>query len=87
MSWWTGKEMIKAYEKNRAQLNKRKSLKENLETNYSDSKSLKFKKVSSQELETIKSKFLKKRKKENKKNVIILITILGIMVVLVFLLF
>ncbi len=73
--WGPGKEMMKAYEKNRQQLNKRNSLKENLDFSSKSSTPINMKKVSAQELESIKQKFLEKRKKENRKSILIVFTI------------
>lgn len=74
--WGPGKEMMKAYEKNRAQLNRRESLKEKTDFGKKNSTPINTKKVSSRELKEINQKILEKRKEENKKNLIILLGVL-----------
>ncbi|MGB1040585.1 MAG: hypothetical protein ACPGVD_06920 [Flavobacteriales bacterium] len=74
--WGPGKEMMKAYEKNRAQLNRRESLKEKTDFGKKNSTPINTKKVSSQELEEIKQKILHKRRNENQKNLLILLFII-----------
>jgi len=56
--WSPGKEMMKSYEKNKSQLNKRNSLKDNLDFSRTVSKPLKFKEVSKDEREVITKEFI-----------------------------
>ena len=80
MSWWAGKEIMKAYEKNRVQLNKRNSLKEKTDFGQKNSTKINFKKVSPERLEAVKQKLRQKRKKQNRRDLIIFsIIIVGIL--------
>lgn len=85
--WGSGKEMMKSFEKNRGQLNRRHSLKEKVDFGEKNSTKINSKKVSPQELELIKLKFIKKRKKQRKKELLILLLITISVIYSVYLIF